>query len=482
MKNVIRIFICISISLIALNCANDEKMPANGRVQFAVSVAAKPSDGGRMLTQSFPEGAYISLSVETASGVSVFSLARFELMKIGDEYITAPIDLREGNYRLTDFMIMSKEDDVLCATPKQGSDLAKLVLFPLPHNFTIVADGVFNMNVQVVDVNQQSPQDFGYISFGVEVVASDFSVSLFIRENNEMVFTSGTLSLYQHEELVYTQSLGPQKNAVLYKGDPDETYTLVVEKVGYTIRSREYTLKELQAELAGMSLVLILEPAFTMRIIHHSVYNLYPPFAFEMVLNDESHSHPELNIDWGDGKTETYRGGGYLIHYYAENLKGKQGFVNITGDLDAISKINFNVRPPLAITKLDLTRLTALSSFSWTESIKEETPSFMDFSKNIKLAVLELKWTNIEQVDLSNNPLLIRLDVSGTEISEQNLNEVILDLHHNAVTNHLLNGVFACGKSRTEENVTLQPLSQESKSKLIDLRDNYAWIISPNPE
>src|SRR6187431_3759251 len=207
MKNVVRALIFISISLVALNCTNDESIPVQGKVQFALAITSASADGGRILSQSFPSGSYISLSIETPSGASVYSLKKVDLIKLGDGYITAPLALAEGSYRLTDFFVMSASNEILYATPKAGSPLAGLVEHPLPMNFSITADGIVNLDVQIVDADQQSPQDFGYVSFGVDVVGSDFSVSVFIGENNALSLTSGTLRLYLGEELIHSQNL-----------------------------------------------------------------------------------------------------------------------------------------------------------------------------------------------------------------------------------------------------------------------------------
>src|SRR6187399_1131825 len=123
MKNIVRALIFISISLVALNCANDEKMPVQGKVQFALAITSSSADGGRILSQSFPDGAYISLSIETASGSSVYSLKKIDLIKLGDGYVTAPLALTEGSYHLTDFFVMSADNEILYATPKAGSPL-----------------------------------------------------------------------------------------------------------------------------------------------------------------------------------------------------------------------------------------------------------------------------------------------------------------------------------------------------------------------
>lgn len=487
MKNRIHTLLFISLSLIVVNCSNDEKIPLQGKVQFAVSIATKSSDGGRILTQSFPDGAYIALSIETASGASVYSLKRVELLKLNNAYITAPIDLTEGSYHLTDFMILSKEGEALFATPKEGSDLAVFVVDPLPINFSIHSDGLVNLSVQVVDIAQQLPGDFGYVSFGVEVVGSDFSISLFTTENNKLSFISGTLYLYQDDKVIYTQDLSPKVNSVDFKGNPDETYTLMVKKQGYTIRTREYILKELVDELAGKPLVLTFEPAFTMVIKHHAVFDNNLPMTFNLELANEAGSASNLTVDWGDGTIDHFGDNGYplnqfILHFYSDSLAGKQGVINITGDISNASFFILLNPLPLAITNIDLSRFANLDAFYWDTSMvaKNDTPENIDVSMNPKLSTLIIANSRIKYINISNNPLLTRVAISDTYISIENLNEVIMDLTERVGIYKYDFFYFGVSTNSVQQNLSL--LTEESRLKLIRLRDNYGWQINPNPE
>jgi len=61
---------------------------------------------------------------------------------------------------------------VLWATPLEGSKLAVLVNEPLPRNFRIYADQSTSMNIQVVNVGNRPPADFGYVEFNIDFVES----------------------------------------------------------------------------------------------------------------------------------------------------------------------------------------------------------------------------------------------------------------------------------------------------------------------
>jgi len=122
MKTSVKSLVFISIAFIALNCAHDEKMLVKSNIQFSVTVSTKPADGGRLASLVLPDSAYVSLSIETTSGVSVYSRKYIGLIKLGSDYITSPLDLVAGNYRLADFMILSKR--VKCCMLCQNKDRA----------------------------------------------------------------------------------------------------------------------------------------------------------------------------------------------------------------------------------------------------------------------------------------------------------------------------------------------------------------------
>lgn len=479
MKKLVLVFILFSC--IVLSCTNDEKTPAKGTVQFAIAVTAKSSAGGRIAIV-LPDGAFVSFSIETSSGVSVYSFTKTELIKLGDDYITAPIALPEAGYRLTDFMVLSKENEVLYATPKEGSDLAGLVEDPLPINFSITKDGIINLNVQVVGATQQAPQDFGYASFGIDVITGgDFSVSLFTTDNHTLSLSSGTLLLYHNNELVHTQDLSSKVNTISFKGDSTESYTLFVKKEGYSVRSKTYKLHDLLNELAGKPLTFILEPALTMTTVHHVVFDNDLPFSYNLGIMKDPNSPYKLIVDWGDGTIENVEGitdasgfsSVFILHFYADSLIGKPSYMNMTGDIAKISFFYFVNPIPLSVKTMDVAALTTLSRVAWmVVSAKEDTPEHMDFSKNTVLTSLYLRGTKLEYLDLCANPLVYQLDIVGTNILNDNVNAIVNEMHNNAVNRHLTHGIFGYDP---------QTLTPESIAKLIDLRDNYAWDVYPNP-
>lgn len=478
MKNIIGALLIISISLIVVNCTNEEMMPAQGKVQFGVAVSSKPSDGGRVLSQPFPEGSYISLSIKTASNASVYSLKRIELIELGDSYITAPFELAEGSYQVTDFFVMSAGGEVLYATPKEGSDLATLVTDPLPIPFIITTNGIVNLNVQVVDAAQQSAEDFGYLSFSVEMVGGDFSISAFTTENNTLSYTSAILRLYQGTELVYSKRLLAKANSVNYKGDPDTEYTLLVEKEGYTLTSRKFVWQDLVYELHGSPLAIMLSPATTFTFLAKE------PTHVGLRLSTMS---GDIYIDWGDGNVE--RGmitSGYFMELHHEYDGAGRYYVNISGDLGSITKyefiyIHYDIGTIQSIETIDITRLGGLKSFqlSWHNS----SPKRINFSHNEQLEFIDVSYSSITSLYISRCFALNFLNVTSTNLVPRdnpsdlsNLTNVIDTLWIHAAYNNVKGGTFSY---KTWWNGTL-PV--DSKEKLLYLKNVLEWSVTPTPQ
>jgi len=481
MKKLALIFIIFSC--IVASCTSDEKMPVKANVQFAITMSAKTPAGGRIASDTIPEGAYIVISITTVSGTPVCTLSKTELVRFGNGYITAPIALLQGSYAFTDFMVLSKDNEVLYAAPKNGSPLASLVTNPLPFHFTVSNTDIVNVDVQVVSVTQQAPQDFGYASLGIDIVGSDFSLSLFTIDDGKPAFASGRLTIYYDDKLVHTQLLSPNVNTILFKGDMNDRYVLFVESDGHAVRRKEYVLRDLVAELAGKPLSFVLEPALTMTTIHHAVFDYNLPFTYSIGLVKDANSPFKLVVDWGDGTIEniegTTNGAGFasqfVLHFYADSLVGKPSYVNITGDLTNITTFYFGNPIPLSVKTMNVDQLSKLQAFAWmVVTTKEDTPSLMDFFHNQDLMILNLENTNLEHFNASFSPLLYRLGIKGTNVPNDEVNGIITSLYDNALRRNpeSESGIF--------EFNTLDALTPESIAKLQDLH-NRGWQINPNP-
>jgi hypothetical protein len=224
----------LSIVAILINSCSEDAEIKNEKVQFSLELSsADVNDGGRISSASeIPLGAALRVSVENNSGSSIFTMKDVELMHVGGSVITTPLELPAGTYRLTDFLIVSKDNEVLFATPKRGSALEKYVINPLNVNFTVSTGQIRNIPMEVMDVTQSAPEAFGYVSFNINVV-HPLQIAVFTTTQSGVQLTNATLTIEKDEPILQTTNLLAQVNKVGFKLDPEENYKLVVTKPGY---------------------------------------------------------------------------------------------------------------------------------------------------------------------------------------------------------------------------------------------------------
>jgi hypothetical protein len=111
------------------------------------------------------------LSIKDNNGKLVESSKKITLYNFGGSFVTESLQLNVGNYSLTEFMILDSANNVMYATPMEGSDLAQYVNDPLPINFSINENGTTHITPQVLAITLKTPpESFGYVSFGFEVI------------------------------------------------------------------------------------------------------------------------------------------------------------------------------------------------------------------------------------------------------------------------------------------------------------------------
>ena len=110
------------------------------------------------------------ISIKDDQGNDVYSLERFNLIKVGEEYITSSIEIPVGTYTVEEFLVVNEDDSALYLAPKEGSEFAELVSNSLPQAFEVSADEITNINIQVLHVSLGNSAQFGYATFDFDLV------------------------------------------------------------------------------------------------------------------------------------------------------------------------------------------------------------------------------------------------------------------------------------------------------------------------
>jgi hypothetical protein len=156
--------------LLAISCSKDQVAPGKGSATFSMSQVSRGLKGGRMASAITPS--FVLLSIEDNSGNSIFKNKKLSLFSFGQGYESESLELTEGAYKLTQFQILNANDTIIYASPLAGSSLAQYVTYPLPLSFTVTKGTSIEVVPQVLAVTStDAPNNFGYASFGFELVS-----------------------------------------------------------------------------------------------------------------------------------------------------------------------------------------------------------------------------------------------------------------------------------------------------------------------
>lgn len=166
----------------------------------------------------------ILVSIKNSGGELIKDKEEISLYSISGEYISEPLVLGVGNYLLDEFIVLDASNQVLYVAPKSGSALAYLVNTPLAIDFAVQTDQVTNVSPEVISAEGFAGVDFGYTTFGFNVVET-FSFLSSVMIYNE---TAKTFDLSAHNLTV----IGDETDT-LFTGDKQNNTTLTTIRDGY---------------------------------------------------------------------------------------------------------------------------------------------------------------------------------------------------------------------------------------------------------
>jgi hypothetical protein len=458
------LLISLWVLLFLFTQCSTEEDPQTGQteqVQFAVAIPQTENDGGRTAAD-LPEGSKLLISISNSDG-AVLSSHSVTILKFGDEYITEPLDLPIGRYSVTDFLVTSAPGNVLFATPKHGSMLAGAVNRPLPFSFVVGKGKITTYPMEVVNVATHSPEAFGYASFNIDVV-NPIGISVFIEENGKLVLTEATGYLYADDDGEFIQEfpLGAKINYIPFAGEPDQPYTIHIDKAGYESVYKEFVYDELGAS-AALSFVLEKSPDVTLNI-DAKAYESSEPLI--LVLRARLKEAGSITVDWGDGSVETTNFGGgnelelQLYHAYDEEMRTAS--VTLGGDLD---KVVMFVGTNCRYHNLEV--LPNLEEFrDFRSDLDPIDVDELDLSQNFKL----------KYVSLDEGGYDLKLGDEKTDLKQfwfrgqYNHAQIIPELERHITSNNIHDGIieFFHGPTPSDENLDI----------LRNLSDSYGWYIA----
>jgi hypothetical protein len=260
MKKIAIISLAVIVGMMMSSCYKKDEGKKSGKVQFSVNGESKTN-----LKSATVGGqpAFILIDVKDADGNAVYFHKKIELINFNGYYLSQPVDLKTGSYKLTEFMVLDEANQVIYATPKTGSAKAYLVSNPLDISFTINEDEVTKLTPEVLSVDELTPADFGYLDASFELVKTfDFLISVFVYNDQVKNFelTSASLTVNNGTNDLYTLPLEAITNKVTVN-DGYVTYNLKVTKGGYTPYTISLLADSLKACINKPLIVILKEGA-----------------------------------------------------------------------------------------------------------------------------------------------------------------------------------------------------------------------------
>jgi len=192
-------FILILLGLIMgfISCEEDTYEPdPEGFLSIGFAVNNGTTEMKSALNDSSISNLFIAIvSVINEDGEMVLQDEKIELYRFNDQFVSEEIKIKAGRYDLVRFLVVDPFGNVIFAAPMEGSPLSYLVLDPLPVKFMILTDDHTFLNPEVLPTANLTPEDFGYLSFGVSVVRPlVFFAAAYMYYDNPMIMAPSLIT------------------------------------------------------------------------------------------------------------------------------------------------------------------------------------------------------------------------------------------------------------------------------------------------
>jgi hypothetical protein len=243
----------VPLCILVTSCEKRSIDNSAGSAEFSIGSMDDLSSGKSGLTDSSTVISFqVLISVEDIEGKAVLTDKLVPLYSFGTGFVSEKTEIKAGDYKLTKFMVINPSGAVVYAAPLAGSPLAYLSSKPLPLDFSILTDQVTTVLPEVLPVKDQTPDKFGYASFGVQIIKPlEFWALCVLDPGNPMIMapiqiTNARVTVYAPDGWHYTFKLEPVVNHLIIRGGYS-TYTFILEKDGYLTQRLQFTASQLSS-------------------------------------------------------------------------------------------------------------------------------------------------------------------------------------------------------------------------------------------
>lgn len=260
MKTFLRSLILILLVVFAFSSCEKTSDTSKGTAKFSIAAIEQSNQLKSAWADTDLVSYHLLVSVEDADGSPVLTDNLVPVYLFGPGYISDELEMNEGDYRLTEFMLIDPSGKVIAATPVEGSPLAYLVSDPLPLEFIIRGGTATVVSPELLAVGSHTPGDFGYVSFGGQIIKPLEFYTVCIIDNPLSMApmqppVTADLTVFAGNHWSYRFSLKASVNHLIIRGGY-EYYTFLLEKEGYLPQKFVVSARELRATTETSPLLL----------------------------------------------------------------------------------------------------------------------------------------------------------------------------------------------------------------------------------
>ncbi len=410
------IFFAIMIMFFAIflnSCQKDDQDVSNATGEITLSFS-EITENLKSASTVVPYA--IVATIIDESGNTICDEVEMELYSFGSEYVTQALTLDPGDYQLTEYYVIDSDNNVIYATPQEGSTYASWVEDPLPIDFSVSKDEVTALAPEVVSTENSDPEDFGYTTFRLNVVESfDFLMAVFAYDETQLSYelTSATVTVTADSIELVSEDVDALTDTISVP-DTYDSYVIKVEKDGYTTYYDTISNSELQKyyssdDYGPMKVYLSEEEeedAITLVTDQSTLADV------TIGLRAEGEANATYVINWGDEEytnVSDVENATYESHTYSN-----EGVytIQIMGDIDVLTWLVGGVNSQITDADISLGKNLENVIFS------QNNLTSLDVSNNTNLISLNVNRNySITDLDLTNNVNLTNLYVSDNELS-----------------------------------------------------------------
>jgi hypothetical protein len=260
MRTFTRSLTLILLVVFAFSSCEKDSDTSKGTAKFSIASIEESNQLKSAWADNDLVSYHVMVSVEDSDGNPVLTGQLIPVYVFGTGFISEELEMTEGDYFLTEFMLIDPSGEVIAATPLEGSPLAYLVNDPLPVSFSIAGGVATVVAPELLAVGSHPPGDFGYVSFGGQIIKPLGFYTICVIDNPlsmspAQLPVEADLTVFAGYDWHYRFSLKAAVNHLIIRGGY-QYYTFLLEKEGYMPQRFTVTARELMATTEGNPLLL----------------------------------------------------------------------------------------------------------------------------------------------------------------------------------------------------------------------------------